>query len=83
VFQLKKVQERFTGIDDELTSMRAGKDNSEKLMGQMRQHNQQEVKKGEQVRKDLIAQNSILHAQVEKVIKYIWVLLKYDFIKEI
>ena len=54
-------------MDDELSSMRAGKNNNDKLMEQMRQHSQQEVKKGEQVRKDLIAQNSILHGQVEKV----------------
>ena len=54
-------------MDDRLGSMTAAKNNSEKLMEQMRQHQQQELKKGEQVRKDLIAQNSILHGQVEKV----------------
>ena len=55
-------------MDDKLNSMSAAKNNSENLMEQMKQHQQQEFKKGEQVRKDLIAQNSILHGQVEKVI---------------
>ena len=54
-------------MDDKLNSMSAAKNNSENLMEQMKQHQQQEFKKGEQVRKDLIGQNSILHGQVEKV----------------
>lgn len=58
-------------MDDKLNSMSAAKNNSENLMEQMKQHQQQEFKKGEQVRKDLIGQNSILHGQVEKVKKYL------------
>ena len=41
-------------------------------MEQMKQHQQQELKKGTQVRKDLMAQNSILHGQVEKVYLCFW-----------
>ena len=54
-------------MDEELSSLRQAKTNSETMLQQLQQHKQQELKKGEQVRKDLIAQNSILHGQVEKV----------------
>lgn len=65
--ELKATQNRFAGMDVELSSLRQGKANSDVLLQQMQQHKQEELKKGEQVRKDLIAQNSILHGQVEKL----------------
>lgn len=65
---MKQFRDQHEGSDAQLSEMALNMKNNEQLMEQMKNHHQNELKKGEQVRKDLISQNSILHGQVEKVI---------------
>merc|ERR1712096_163750 len=65
--ELKTATDRYGGIEEREAEIKQKLEKSEQLQQQMKEHNVEEIKKGESARQDLISQNSLLHEQVAKL----------------